>query len=200
MLNCDNIPNIDSSMHGSLLKRPREEEDDDSSDSSSSRPRTESMDSFISASNEYPFQDSDSPSIEGQINEIYLENFMNHKKCLLTLGPGLNFITGANGAGKSAFAVGLQFCLGGKTDRSSKVSSLIREGSPGPAKVRVTLANEGSDAYRPDIFGKSISIERRVYVSGVSQYSISTHDNQVMWYMNNHLCLCNSLTLILHIL
>jgi chromosome segregation ATPase len=104
---------------------------------------------------------------------------MNHKKYLLQLGPNLNFITGRNGAGKSAFTIALQVCLGAKSERSSRLSGLIREGSTGPAKVRVTLSNIGSDAYLPEIYGKSLSIERRIYSSGASQYFIRSQNMEV---------------------
>jgi structural maintenance of chromosomes protein 6 len=118
--------------------------------------------------------------LEGQIKEIELENFMNHKKRYLKLGPNLNFITGHNGSGKSAFAVGLQVCLGAKSERSSRLSGLIREGSSGPAKVRVTFSNVGSDAYHPLVYGNTISIERRIYSSGTSQYFILNQKKEVV--------------------
>jgi len=117
---------------------------------------------------------------EGQIKEIYLEDFMNHKKVLLTLGDKLNFITGENGAGKSAFVTALQVCLGGRSERSARLSGLIREGSSGPAIVRITLSNCGSDAYHPEVYGTSISIERKIYSSGACRYFIYSAEMEVI--------------------
>ena len=170
-------------------KRPRK----DSSDLSSSdlslpdkRPRKDSSDLSLPDKRPRIFCESETEinhptMIEGQLLEIYLENFMNHKNCQLKLGPNLNFITGHNGSGKSAFTIGLQICLGAKSERSSRLSGLIREGSTGPAKVRVTFSNNGSDAYFPEIYGKSLSIERRIYSSGPSQYFILSHNRKVTY-------------------
>ncbi len=60
-------------------------------------------------------------------------------------------------AGKSAIAVAMQLCLGSTastTGRGKNLSSLIRDGSPGPAVIRVKLLNTGADAYRTDIYGE----------------------------------------------
>lgn len=38
----------------------------------------------------------------GMILKVHMENFMCHSKFTITLGKMLNFITGANGSGKSA--------------------------------------------------------------------------------------------------
>ena len=101
----------------------------------------------------------------GQIAKIEVENFMNHRKFTMNFGHNLNFITGRNGSGKSAIAGALQLCLGSSalaTGRSTNLSHLIREGSPGPAVLRVTLRNEGDLAYEPERFGDRIIIERTI--------------------------------------
>ena len=101
----------------------------------------------------------------GQISKIELENFMNHRKFTMNFAPNLNFITGRNGSGKSAIATAIMLCLGsgaGKTGRATNLAQMIREGSPGPAVVRVTLRNEGDSAYQPSVFGNRIVIERTI--------------------------------------
>jgi chromosome segregation ATPase len=101
----------------------------------------------------------------GQILEIEMKDFMCHRRFTVKLGRRLNFIVGKNGSGKSAIATALQLCLGAtarNTGRGSALSTFIREGSNGPASVKVTLVNEGADAYMPEVYGNRIIIERRI--------------------------------------
>ncbi len=67
----------------------------------------------------------------------------------------------------------LQLCLGGSsrvTGRGSNQKDHIREGSPGPAIIRVKLRNQGSDAYQPEKYGRNIIVERRITKTGASGY------------------------------
>jgi hypothetical protein len=101
----------------------------------------------------------------GQICKVYVENFMCHRKFTLEFNRHLNFVNGQNGSGKSAIAAALQLCLGATakiTGRGANLSSLIREGSDGPAIIRVTLLNEGNDAFKPEEYGNRIVIERKI--------------------------------------
>ncbi len=53
------------------------------------------------------------------------------------------------------------------------MSGLVREGSNGPALMQVTLMNEGDDAYKPEVYGNRIVIERRIAKgSGTGGYSL----------------------------
>lgn len=75
----------------------------------------------------------------GQIAMVEVENFMNHRKFSMPFCRNVNFITGRNGSGKSAIATALMLCLGSRaaaTGRSTNLSKLIREGSPGPAVLK----------------------------------------------------------------
>lgn len=49
------------------------------------------------------------------------------------------------------------------TGRSSKGESFIKEGTEGPALIRITLLNEGLDAYRPEVYGTRIIVEKRIF-------------------------------------
>ena len=87
-----------------------------------------------------------------------------------------------NTVGKSAIVAALQLCLGAtakNTDRGSNLGGLIREGSDGPAVMRVTLQNEGQDAYNPDLYGQRIHIERRIHKAGRSEYRICSQQGEV---------------------
>lgn len=84
--------------------------------------------------------------------------------------------------GKSAIAAAIQLCLGASakvTGRGTKLDGLIREGSNGPAIIRVTLLNEGSDAYLPDVYKNRIVIERTINKNGVGTYQIKNKDMEV---------------------
>ena len=104
-----------------------------------------------------------------------MRDFMNHRAFEVTLGRKLNFITGANGAGKSAIVAALQLCLGvsaRKTGRAENQAGMIRHGSEGPAIVAVTLLNEGPDAFKPDEYGTRITVERTISRSGTATYAL----------------------------
>ncbi|KAK6608988.1 Structural maintenance of chromosomes protein 6 [Botrytis cinerea] len=102
------------------------------------------------------------------IEEIQCVNFMNHKNLKVPLGPLINFVVGENGAGKSAVLTGITLCLGGKpsaTNRGSSMKSLIKTGTD-RGMLLVRLKNQGPDAYRPELYGESIIIERHFSGSG----------------------------------
>lgn len=60
------------------------------------------------------------------------------------------------------------------------MSSLIREGSPGPAILRVTLLNEGSDAFQAEYYGNRIIIERKIPKTGASTYKLLNANGTVV--------------------
>ncbi|KAK9825963.1 hypothetical protein WJX74_001617 [Apatococcus lobatus] len=112
--------------------------------------------------------------LPGQIKKIHLENFMCHAHFEMEFGPHINFISGENGSGKSAVLQALQQALGvsaRKTGRASKQANFIKEGCS-QALIAVTLWNEGRDAFRPEAYGKFITIERRVHYSGSSNFTL----------------------------
>ena len=81
---------------------------------------------------------------------------MNQEKFAINLTPRVNFITGKNGAGKSAILTAIVVALGASardTHRAKKMSDFIRRGYDGNAYVEVTLQNCGPEAFRPEIYG-----------------------------------------------
>ncbi|CAG8590107.1 10002_t:CDS:10 [Acaulospora morrowiae] len=118
----------------------------------------------------------------GVIESIELVNFMCHKFLKVAFGPKINFIIGHNGSGKSAILTGITVCLGGKanvTNRASNLKSLIREGAS-VGQVTLKLRNRGADAYRPETYGDSIIIERRISHDGSNGYKIKTHEGKLV--------------------
>ncbi|KZV82440.1 P-loop containing nucleoside triphosphate hydrolase protein [Exidia glandulosa HHB12029] len=110
----------------------------------------------------------------GIIESLYMENFMCHDRLALDLGPKLNLICGANGSGKSAALSALQIGLASKTTSAGRGGSLktyIKEGKT-YAVVRVTIKNQGEDAYRADVYGSRIIVERRFTAEGASSFKI----------------------------
>ncbi|GAX20801.1 hypothetical protein FisN_7Hh114 [Fistulifera solaris] len=109
----------------------------------------------------------------GIIKKVYVENFMCHRKFTVDFCRNVNFITGQNGSGKSAILAALQICLGAgarNTHRAGNLKDLIRKdgaaNQPTEAIIRVSLMNEGSDAYEPERYGKTITVERTITKNG----------------------------------
>ena len=113
-------------------------------------------------------------SEQGVIEEVFCRNFMCHAKLRIKLGPLINFIIGHNGSGKSAVLTALTMCLGGKattTNRGASLKSLIREGEES-ATLAVKIKNQGDGAYRPEIYGRSITVERHFSRAGTSGFKL----------------------------
>jgi hypothetical protein len=109
----------------------------------------------------------------GIIKQVYVENFMCHQKFKVDLCRNVNFITGQNGSGKSAILAAIQICLGAgarRTHRARNLKDLVRKDAvanpPTQAKIRVSLLNKGSDAYKPEIYGETIVVERTISLKG----------------------------------
>ncbi|XP_065648710.1 structural maintenance of chromosomes protein 6 isoform X2 [Hydra vulgaris] len=118
----------------------------------------------------------------GILEKIVLSNFMCHKKLEVSFGTNVNFVIGRNGSGKSAILTGIMVGLGGKaniTNRGSSLKGFIKEGCSACSTV-VTLRNRGTDAFKPDQYGSSIIIERKITADGSSSYKIKNKQNQVI--------------------
>ena len=94
----------------------------------------------------------------------------------MDLCNNVNFISGQNGSGKSAVLAAIQICLGAsarRTHRASNLANLIRNGSTAThAKLQVKLLNKGGDAFKSDVYGQSITVERILDKSGGSSYRL----------------------------
>jgi chromosome segregation ATPase len=123
----------------------------------------------INTSNIYRDFGTDHEFSAGQIAEVYVRDFMNHKAFTLEFGKKLNFVSGANGAGKSAIVAAIQLCLGvgaKKTGRGDNNAALIRQGATGSAILTVKLRNLGADAWKPELMGDMITVEKTINRSG----------------------------------
>ncbi|OCL01941.1 putative DNA repair protein Rad18 [Glonium stellatum] len=123
-----------------------------------------------------------SPADNAIIEEIKCVNFMCHDKLSVKLGPLINFIIGHNGSGKSAVLTAVTLCLGGKataTNRGQSLKNFIKEGRES-AMLSVQLKNQGSSAYKPEIYGKSIIVERHFSKSGASGFKIKNAKDKII--------------------
>ncbi|PWY97252.1 P-loop containing nucleoside triphosphate hydrolase protein [Testicularia cyperi] len=110
----------------------------------------------------------------GIIDSIELKNFMCHSHFNIEFGPRLNFVVGRNGSGKSAILTSLMIALGGKTsstNRGSSLKDLVKKGASA-ATITIVVKNEGSDAFRPDIYGSRIIVERKILAEGGGSWKL----------------------------
>lgn len=121
-------------------------------------------------------------SEQGVIEEVFCRNFMCHSKLRIHLGPLINFIIGHNGSGKSAVLTALTMCLGGNakvTNRGANLKSLIKEGEES-ATLAVKIKNQGDGAYKPDLYGRSITVERHFSRSGGSGFKLKNAEGKTI--------------------
>jgi chromosome segregation ATPase len=124
------------------------------------------------------------PGIAGAFVRVTMHNFMCHANAKVELGPRINYITGENGSGKSAILTALAVALGAKMKsigRSSSKSAkgMIKTGSSF-ARVVVVISNDGEDAYKPDVFGKSITVEKVLNATGANSLKIKSESGETV--------------------
>ncbi|OEL37148.1 Structural maintenance of chromosomes protein 6B [Dichanthelium oligosanthes] len=117
----------------------------------------------------------------GTISRIRLENFMCHSSLHIELGEHVNFITGQNGSGKSAILTALCVAFGCRaknTQRAASLKDFIKTGCSYAAIV-VDINNHGEDAFKPEVYGKVIILERRITESSSSTVLKDQHGRKV---------------------
>ncbi|PWN49183.1 P-loop containing nucleoside triphosphate hydrolase protein [Violaceomyces palustris] len=118
----------------------------------------------------------------GIVDKVELFNFMCHKRLTMSMGPQLNFVIGHNGSGKSAILTGITIALGGKasaTSRATSLKSFVKEGCSA-AEIVVQLKNEGVEAYKPEVYGTKILIERRINADGGGSWKIKNDQGKTV--------------------
>jgi chromosome segregation ATPase len=122
------------------------------------------------------------PAENGIIEEVVCTNFMCHAHLSITIGPLINFIIGHNGSGKSAVLTALTLCLGGKataTNRGQSLKSFIKTGKES-ATLSVKIKNQGPSAYKRDIYGNSIIVQRHFNRQGTSGFKIQNANGKII--------------------
>ncbi|XP_064122945.1 structural maintenance of chromosomes protein 6-like [Macrobrachium nipponense] len=118
----------------------------------------------------------------GVIQNITVKNFMCHEHLALNFNDKINLVQGRNGSGKSAILSAVVIALGGSTritSRGSNIKDLIKYDKQ-TASVQLTLKNNGKDAFKPDVYGTSIIIERKLNQSGATSYSLKSESGKVV--------------------
>lgn len=119
----------------------------------------------------------------GIVESITLKNFMCHSLLgPFAFGSNVNFVVGNNGSGKSAILTALIVALGGNaqaTNRGSSLRGFVKEGESS-ADVSITLRNKGRDAYKPEVYGSSITVDLRITREGLRTYKLKTKMGQVV--------------------
>ncbi|KAG2589578.1 structural maintenance of chromosomes protein 6B-like isoform X3 [Panicum virgatum] len=117
----------------------------------------------------------------GTISRIRLENFMCHSSLHIELGEHVNFITGQNGSGKSAILTALCVAFGCRaknTQRAASLKDFIKTGCS-YASILVDINNHGEDAFKHEVFGNVIILERRITESSSSTVLKDQHGRKV---------------------
>ncbi|RZC69200.1 hypothetical protein C5167_032305 [Papaver somniferum] len=120
------------------------------------------------------------PLMGGIIKKIHVENFMCHTSLDIELGECVNFITGQNGSGKSAILTALCVAFGSTakgTQRAATLKDFIKTGCS-YALVCVEIKNQGEEAFKPEIYGDVIIVERRVTESSGSTIALKNHQGK----------------------
>ncbi|OQV03429.1 RecF/RecN/SMC domain-containing protein [Cladophialophora immunda] len=122
------------------------------------------------------------PAEYGILEGVQLKNFMCHEDMSYELGPLINFICGKNGSGKSAILTAIVLCLGGKasaTNRGARLQNFIKEGTD-HATIICRLKNQGENAYMPDVYGKTIQVERHISRTGSSGFKLKSEKGRII--------------------
>ena len=130
----------------------------------------------------YASKSANAPAENGILEEVMVENFMCHKHFRFPLGPLINFICGKNGSGKSAILTAISLCLGAKaasTNRGGSLKKFIKEGEE-TATIQVKIKNHGEGAYRADVYGDSITVERHFAKVGGSGFKIRSATGRII--------------------
>ncbi|NWH94312.1 SMC6 protein, partial [Aegithalos caudatus] len=119
----------------------------------------------------------------GIIESIQLKNFMCHSNLgPFQFGSNLNFVVGTNGSGKSSVLTALIVGLGGKasvTNRGSALKMFIQKGETS-AHISITLRNQGRDAFKPELYGPSITVNQRINQDGSRTYKLRSKSGDVI--------------------
>ncbi|KAJ7341459.1 hypothetical protein JRQ81_005573 [Phrynocephalus forsythii] len=157
-------------------KRPRQEFRDGSDDNSDE-------DEWSHLQNE---SSNNSQLVSGEvgiIESIKLKNFMCHSMLgPFEFGSNVNFIVGNNGSGKSAVLTALIVGLGGKalvTNRGTSLKVFVKNGQSS-ADVTITLRNRGEDAFKPEQYGSSITINQHITLEGHRSYKLKSSSGSII--------------------
>ncbi|XP_077031217.1 structural maintenance of chromosomes protein 6 isoform X2 [Agelaius phoeniceus] len=157
-------------------KRQRKEHTDEPSDESDEEETLEFT------ANSGPSSQSSDGEV-GIIESIQLKNFMCHSNLgPFQFGSNLNFVVGTNGSGKSSVLTALIVGLGGKataTNRGSSLKMFIQKGETS-ADISITLRNQGRDAFKPELYGTSITVNQHINQDGSRTWKLKSKSGTII--------------------
>jgi chromosome segregation ATPase len=101
---------------------------------------------------------------------------VNHRHLKVDLSPGVNFVVGKNGSGKSAIVMALQAGLGCMASASGRTSNTYKNNIMNgcdTALVKIMIAYADTDPFKHEEFGETIVVERRLGRHGPGSYHLS---------------------------
>jgi DNA replication and repair protein RecF len=98
------------------------------------------------------------------VTRVRLRDFRNYERGEVALGPGLNVVAGANGAGKTNLLEAVYFGLTARSCRTSNERELVRLGGGGVARVELEVAAE--DGAHVLEVGLEPGADKRIQVDG----------------------------------
>lgn len=123
-----------------------------------------------------------SSQVSGKILRVVVKNFMCHDNLDFAFTPNINFVQGRNGSGKSAILTAVVVGLGGQTrstNRGHSLKDLVKYGKHS-ATLEITLQNNGRESYKKDLYGESITVERKIVTTGAGGYRIKSADGRTI--------------------
>lgn len=118
----------------------------------------------------------------GILEWITVKNFMCHDHLNFEFSPSINFVQGRNGSGKSAILTALVVGLGGGarfTNRGRSMKELVKHGKQ-VAIIEIALRNCGKYPFKPDVYGRTIIVERKILASGGGTYRLKSANGQLV--------------------
>ncbi|KAL1408182.1 hypothetical protein Q8F55_004987 [Vanrija albida] len=165
----------------------REDEDMSGDDTDSDIAHEETYEAFQREKERQRKERKNNPGLDvqdpsGTLKSITLTNFMSHANTTVDFASKLNFLVGANGSGKSAILTAIAVVFGAKatvTGRGQGVKDLIMRGR-NKAGIKVVIDNRGPGAFKPDVYGSRIIIERSIHSSGASGYTFKSSEGNII--------------------
>ncbi|KAK8389825.1 hypothetical protein O3P69_009077 [Scylla paramamosain] len=118
----------------------------------------------------------------GVLKWVTVKNFMCHDHLKFEFSPHINFVQGRNGSGKSAILTAVVIGLGGMarwTNRGNNLRDLIKHGKH-IAVIEIGINNSGCNAFKPESYGNTIIVERRISLSAATSYKVKACDGKVV--------------------
>ncbi|XP_071963420.1 structural maintenance of chromosomes protein 6-like [Antedon mediterranea] len=101
-----------------------------------------------------------------------------------SFGPNVNFVVGRNGSGKSAVLTALVVGLRGNANITGRGSSMNnfkkKKNQKSYAEITIKIINRGTDAFKHDLYGNSVTVIRRINQDGQSFYKLKSEKGAVV--------------------